>query len=130
MINSANEALKPLNMPKVMMYSRVMNQVSGLAKMSICWRMFAVTGTSFRTRKARMAAEMLQGTKKIAALCTHRLPLALCSGAIQVMPNNPKPISSGPMSWMMDMPRLPMPAWIPNAVPCRRLGKKYPVLGM
>lgn len=39
-------------------------------------------------------------------------------------------MSQGPTIWMIDMPRLPMPAWRLRAVPDRRLGKKKPVEGM
>ena len=95
LMSSPNCAEKPENRPKVATYMRVMHQVSGLEKMSICWRMLALTGTSLSRVKARRAATMVQGMKKTAALCTHTGPLPACCGAIQVMPSRPKPMSQG-----------------------------------
>ena len=120
----ANWAENPEKTPKVMTYMSVMIQVSGFEKMSSCWRTFALTGTSLRRVKARRAARRVQGTKKTAALWTQIGPDACLCGAAHVIPNRPKPMSRGPTSWMIDMPRLPMPAWMPRAVPWRRLGKK------
>ncbi len=42
----------------------------------------------------------------------------------------PNVISHGVSSCTSETPKLPMPAWRPSAVPCRRLGKKYEVEGM
>ena len=124
LISRPNWAANPENSPKVATYMRVMYQVSGLEKMSICWRTLALTGTSLSRVKARRAATMVQGTKKTATLWTHTGPPPAVWGAIQVIPNRPNPMSQGPMSWIMLMPILPTPAWMPRAVPDRRLGKK------
>ena len=106
-------------------------QVFLLPKMSICWRKFALMGTSLRANHATAAATSAHGTKTIAALWTKiSLPAWVRCGAIKVMPSNPNPIIHGPRNWMREIPKLPMPACKPNAVPDRRLGKKYPVEGM
>ena len=123
-MRSPNCAANPENSPKVATYMSVMYQVSGLVKMSICWRMLALTGTSLSRAKARTAATMVHGMKKTATLWTHTWPLPACWGAIQVMPSRPKPMSQGLSSWMILIPMFPTPAWIPRAVPVSRLGKK------
>ncbi len=41
-----------------------------------------------------------------------------------------KPMIQGVTNWTALTPKLPMPAWIPRAVPCLERGKKYEVLGM
>ena len=97
-----------------------------LPKMSSCWRKFAVTGTSLSSVNARIAAMIAHGTKNQATLWTHRADWFAASrcGAMKPMPSSVKPISQGAMSWIRDMPKLPMPACRPSAVPDMRLGKK------
>ena len=64
-------------------------------------------------------------------LCSHRERFSLVDcGERAAVPSSPKPTIQGPSNWINETPKLPIPAWMPNAVPAIRLGKKYPVEGM
>ena len=52
----------------------------------------------------------------------------VCASPIE--PTSTKPMTQGVMNCTTLTPKLPMPAWIASAVPCRRLGKNSDVLGM
>src|SRR5699024_5818762 len=80
---------------------------------------------------ARIAQMTAHGAMKMAGLWTKTFdPSGRRCGAIKPMPKRVKPISHGATSWMKEIPKLPIPACRPKAVPCKRFGKKYPVEGI
>ena len=56
--------------------------------------------------------------------CNASSPSPVRCGATKPTPSRVKPMSHGATSWIKEIPKLPMPAWMPSAVPERRLGKK------
>ena len=95
-----------------------------LPKMSICWRKFALIGTSRSRNQASTAASTTHGTSTKPMLCRKTGPSTVICGVSAAVPSRPKPITHGPRIWMIDMPKLPTPAWVPSAVPDFDFGKK------
>src|SRR3989304_4327560 len=89
--------------------------------MSNCSRTFARTGTLFRPSQARAAAIPTSGIQKKAAFWSQiDLPLSV-GWAAPIIAN---PMIQGVMNWTALTPKLPIPAWMPSAVPWSRFGKK------
>ena len=105
-------------------------QVFLLPKMSICCRKFALMGTSLSMIQPTMPKTIAHGMRTAATECTHTRPSLVFWGAKAPKPKRLTPIIMGATNWIKETPKLPMPAWMPRAVPAMRFGKKYPVEGM
>ncbi|MNG86413.1 hypothetical protein D3C76_430560 [compost metagenome] len=75
--------------------------------------------------QAASVTRTISGTHTKAAFCSHSAPPSASSlGAPPAAPNRPTPITIGTTNCIPETPRLPSPAFRPNAVPCWALGKK------
>ena len=89
--------------------------------------MFALTGTDFRSIQAITAPRTMSGIHVKAAFW-YQTSRAACPGICICWlaprkPSIPKPMSHGVSSWTSETPKLPIPAWMPRAVPCLAAGR-------
>ena len=74
---------------------------------------------SFIKNQAAIEIKAIKGTQIKPAFCKYNaLPLAVICGAPPTAPKIPAPITKGTTNCMTETPKLPKPAFKPNAVPC------------
>src|SRR3989338_2460005 len=133
-IISGKAAEKPLKEPKVIMYSTVISQVCFSLKMS-SWSLKEVfTGTLFSQSPAAIAMMTRKGMYQNTAFCSQTgfvtAPFVKVCEEPVAAAREATVMIHGVTNWVRLTPKLPMPAWMPRAVPCKRFGKKSEVEGM
>ncbi len=122
-----NCAAIPENVPKVRTYSSVISHVCLLPKMS-SWSFTprALTGTDRSIVYAKTTPTITNGTQIHPAFwyqTCFSMPLSGLTNSWDP-PMRANPTIHGVTNCTRLTPKLPMPAWIPSAVPCLALGKK------